>query len=135
MAASGRVIGQGARFLLIGLFNTGFTVLVYQGLLFFMGPELSYTIAYAMGLVIVSILHPKVAFQVAQPSATTVGGILLYYIAIYFIGVSLLHLLEPIVGNPRLTIVLVLAILIPVNFLATRFLSLNERFSGTSTSE
>lgn len=124
----GNILGQGWRFILIGLFNTGFTLLIYQGLLFFISPEFSYTVAYFTGLAIMSVLHPKITFRVKQLTVSTVKSIFLYYVAIYFVGIAMLHYLGPVIGNPRLSILVVIAILIPANFLVPRFFSLGKRF-------
>lgn len=123
------VAGQGARFVVLGLVNTGLTFLLYQALLWVMAPGAAYTAAYFTGLAFVSVAYPRYAFRVARPTVATVAGIFAYYVLIYLAGLGLLHLAGRVVANPRLAILVVLAVLVPANFLATRFLSLDALFA------
>jgi putative flippase GtrA len=123
------VAGQGARFIVLGLLNTGLTFLLYEALLWVASPGVAYTTAYVAGLAFVSVAYPRYAFRVARPGAAVVARIFTYYVLVYLGGMGLLRLADRWVGNPRLDIVVVLAVLVPVNFVVTRYLSL-EALTG-----
>lgn len=123
------VAGQGTRFVALGLLNTGLTFLLYQVLLWVVSPGMAYTAAYFTGLAFVSVAYPRYAFRVARPTPGTVAAIFGYYVLVYLAGLGLLHLAGRVVANPRLAILCVLAVLVPVNFLVTRHLSLESLFA------
>jgi len=124
------VAGQGTRFLALGLLNTGLTFLLYQLLLWAVSPGVAYTVAYFTGLAFVSVAYPRYAFRVARPTFATVAAIFAYYVLIYLVGLGLLALAGRVVANPRLAILCVLAVLVPVNFVVTRYLSLDALLAG-----
>jgi len=122
--------GQGARFVLLGAANTIATFLLYQALLFVLAPGVSYTLAYFTGLAAVSVLYPRYVFGVRQLTFSTCAGVFGYYLVSYVAGLQLLLFAERMVGNPRIAIVCVMAVMIPVNFVATRYLSLRNGNRG-----
>ena len=57
-----RDFGDAARFLFAGVFNTLFSLFIYQAFLFFMSPALSYAFAWAEGLAFIVTIYPYLVF-------------------------------------------------------------------------
>lgn len=115
---------EGGRFLLLGVLNTFLTFLLYQFLLLFTPPGISYTLSYVAGIAFVSFCYPKYVFRVANFRFSIFAGTFIYYVISYLLGLMLLSLFNTQLGlNPRLSIVFVVTIMLPVNFIATRFVS------------
>lgn len=111
---------EGVRFLVSGAANTATTYLLYVLLLDWIGYAASYTISYAVGIVLAYFLNCLFVFR----SKLSLGKFLsfpLVYLVQYLGGMALLYLLVDVAGmNPKIAPALVIAATIPVTFLLSR---------------
>ena len=115
------LLAQGLRFVGVGALNTFGTLLLYQLLLFVMSYTPAYAIAWIAGLVFVNLAYPY--FVYSKPRATRRETLLnsCYYIGSFGLSWVLLYGFTNLLHvNPRLSILLVLALVVPLNFLVTR---------------
>ena len=117
------LFGQGLRFLVTGAVNTLGTLLLYQLLLFVLPYTPAYALAWLAGLVFVNFAYP---YFVYGRQAVTAGEALMnsgYYLLSFAASWVLLYLFTSKVGiPPRLSIFCVLVVVVPVNFLVTRYI-------------
>ncbi|HEY1991790.1 MAG TPA: GtrA family protein [Gammaproteobacteria bacterium] len=116
-----RLWAQGLRFLSVGAVNTLGTLALYQLLLFVMPYNPAYAIAWMVGLVFVNIAYPY--FVYGKPRATRRETLLnsCYYAGSFGLSWGLLYGFTNLLHvNPRLSVLLVLALVVPLNFLVTR---------------
>ena len=120
--AAASLWAQGLRFLTVGTLNTLGTLLLYQLLLFVMSYTPAYVIAWAAGLVFVNLAYPLFVYGKAlagRDSLWNTGYYLLSFVASWL----LLQLFTAGLGvAPRLSVFCVLAVIVPVNFLVTRYI-------------
>ena len=117
------LLAQGLRFVGVGAVNTLGTLALYQLLLFVMSYTPAYAISWIAGLAFVNLAYP---YFVYGKRRTTRRQTLLnscYYLGSFALSWALLygftHLLQV---NPRWSILLVLALVVPLNFLVTRLI-------------
>ncbi|HLP97583.1 MAG TPA: GtrA family protein [Sideroxyarcus sp.] len=110
------------RFLLVGATNTAVSYAIYLLLLQFMPYLYAYSVSYGIGIVVSYILNSRFVFR--QP--LSLGKFLqfpLVYAIQYGLGATILWLL---VGQadivPELAMIGVVAVTIPVTFVASRFI-------------
>jgi putative flippase GtrA len=110
------------RFLLAGAVNTGATYLLYLGLLHVVHYQIAYGIAYVAGIVLSYLLNSRYVFRTPL-STKSFLFFPLVYLAQYTFGVVLLYLLvEQADISPRLAMIAVVALSIPLTFVLTRIL-------------
>ena len=114
----GRQLGG---FLAVGATNTLITLLVYEGLLLIVHYAVAYAIAVLVGFIYSLLANGKLVFR-ASITARRTG---LYFLVTVFnllAGLGVLHLLIGVFGVPRRVAPLfVIGIMLPANFLLTRF--------------
>src|SRR5690348_8009132 len=116
------LLGQGLRFVTVGTANTLGTLLLYQLLLFVMPYTPAYAIAWGAGLLFVNIAYPLFVYGksfAGRDSLWNTG----YYLLSFAASWLLLRLCTMELGiPPRLSVFCVLAVMVPVNFLVTRYI-------------
>jgi RimJ/RimL family protein N-acetyltransferase/putative flippase GtrA len=118
-----RVFAQGLRFLTVGALNTLGTLALYQLLLFILPYEIAYALAWAAGLLFVNVAYPRFVYG---KSAVTLRDTLQnsgYYVLSFAASWALLRLFTATLDiPPRLSVFWVLAVIVPLNFLVTRYI-------------
>lgn len=110
------------RFLLVGATNTAVSYVLYLLLLEFMPYLYAYSISYGIGIVVSYILNSRFVFR--QPlSLHKFLQFPIVYVMQYSLGVAILWLLIGQLGiSPALAMIGVVAVTIPVTFVASRFI-------------
>lgn len=125
------VFAQGLRFLVVGALNTLGTVILYQLLLFVLPYSPAYVLSWFAGLVFVNIAYPLFVYGKSRLNGWETIFNSLYYLASFGASWLLLYLFTSRVGVPaRLSVFLVLAVIVPLNFLATRYIYRPGKLSG-----
>lgn len=123
MSAPG-VRRQATRFLLVGGLNVAMSYGIFIALGLVIEPWLAYTSGYVAGLVLVTSMTPRFVFG-TQASWRRVGAFAAFYVVIYLIGRLIVALVTPSgLLELLLTSGILLAVTVPLNFLAGRFLFL-----------
>lgn len=109
------------RFLIAGLLNTGLSVLVYQAALFVMPHVPAYVLAYVAGIVAAYLLYSRQVFD-APLTTTRFTKFALFYVASLAAGALLnAALIEGMGVMARLAIFITIAVMLPVNYLGSRW--------------
>jgi putative flippase GtrA len=109
------------RFLVAGAINSGLSVLVYQAALFVMPHGPAYVLAYLAGIAIAYVLYSKQVFD-APLGTTRFAAFAMFYIVSLALGTLLNGALIEMFGvTERLAIFLTIALMLPVNYLGSRF--------------
>ena len=112
--------GEFARFLLAGATNTLLSYLLYLFLLEFLVYLLAYSIAYCIGIALSYFLNVYFVFK-QRASLTSFVKFPIVYAVQYGLGVLILWLLVDGAGMaPAIAMIGVIAVTIPVTFLASR---------------
>lgn len=121
-----RIARQALRFLGAGAVNTGATLLIYQGLLFFIDPISAYTITWMIGLGFVVLFYPGAVFRTAATplQRLMVAGI---YGVGFAIGLIVLRLTILFLEGPRFAILMALVATTIFNFAAMRLVLTSGR--------
>lgn len=120
--AAASLWGQGLRFLSVGALNTLGTLLLYQLLLFVMPYTPAYVVAWGAGLVFVNLAYPLYVYGKALAGRDSVWNTG-YYLLSFAASWLLLQLITAGLGvAPRLSVFCVLAVMVPINFLVTRYI-------------
>lgn len=110
-----------------GGLNTLFTLAIYQLVVTFLSPSISYTIAWLVGFLFVLIAYPKFVFRSESLSIKKSISLLLFYLGSFLVGLLLTWSFVHWGLNERLTIFVVIAITSTINFIAGKFLYGNKR--------
>lgn len=114
------LLGDGLRFVLVGAGNTLLTLLIFQALLFFLSPLVSYYVSWAIGLALLMMAFPRYVFKgSALTSWRAVLTVTIYLISL-LAGGFLLNELTVLGITPRLGIVMTVAFTTMFNFAASR---------------
>lgn len=117
------LVAQGARFVAVGAANTLGTLLLYQLLLLLLPYGYAYALAWLLGLVFVNIAYPRFVYGKARATRREAMLNSSFYLLSFGVSWVLLYFCTGILGvNPRLSILLVLAVTVPLNFLVTRLI-------------
>lgn len=109
------------RFVIAGAVNTGLSVLVYQAALFVMPHGPAYVLAYLTGIAIAYVLYSRQVFD-APLGTGRFAAFALFYIASLVTGAVLNSvLIERARMAERLAIFATIALMLPVNYLGSRF--------------
>ena len=113
--------GQVRRFLGVGALNTTATFLIYQALVTVLSPQISLAIAWLIGWIAIIVLYPSYVFRSENAGAWSHFAIGVYYLSSFALSQALITLADCLGMHERLSVIAVLAIVIPLNFLASRF--------------
>jgi len=113
---------DGMRFLVAGGLNTLLTLVVYQALLLVMPYPAAYAAAWIAGLLFVMIVYPSRVFPEGRKRLADRLALGASYVAVFLLGLLLLHLLALIGIDPRLSIFLVMGFTTAAGFIASRVL-------------
>lgn len=109
------------RFVIAGAINSGLSVLVYQAALFVMPHGPAYVLAYLAGIAIAYVLYSRQVFD-APLGTTRFATFALFYMASLAVGTVLNGVLIEMLGVvERLAIFITIALMLPVNYLGSRF--------------
>ena len=113
--------GRFLKFMASGAFNTAVTYLVYLGLLSFLPYRWSYTISYALGIVLAYMLYRYVVFG-------RTGGrygplwVALAYLAQFILGFTLVSFWVQVLGGPAFWApVFAAAVSVPLSYALNRW--------------
>lgn len=109
------------RFVIAGAINTGLSVLVYQAALFVMPHGPAYVLAYLAGIAIAYVLYSKQVFD-APMGTKRFAAFAVFYVLSLAVGTLLNAALIEMIGIiERLAIFITIALMLPVNYLGSRF--------------
>lgn len=121
MSAS-RLRGQAARFLLVGGLNVAVSYGIFVALGLVVEPWLAYTAGYLAGLTVVALMTPGFVFG-ARTDWRRLGAFVAVYVLVYFAGRLIVAFASPSgLTELLLTSAMLLAVTVPLSFLAGRFL-------------
>jgi putative flippase GtrA len=104
-----------------GAINAGLSVLVYQAALFVMPHGPAYVLAYLAGIAIAYVLYSKQVFD-APMGTRRFAAFAVFYMMSLAVGTLLnVALIEMIGISERLAIFITIALMLPVNYLGSRF--------------
>jgi putative flippase GtrA len=119
--AERRESGRIMRFLVAGAVNTGLSVLVYQAALFIVPHTPAYVLSYIVGILAAYFLYSRHVFD-ASINAARFTAFAVFYIASLVIGTLVnAALIEEIGVTARLAIFITIALMLPVNYLGSRW--------------
>ena len=129
----GTTSGQALRFVALGCFNTGATIVGFYLLSGVVSPHVAFTIIYAAGIAFVMIVTPGYVFGARAPwSRRALLG--LVYLCSYVVGLGVITLLRDVLGAPRLVVVLgTVAVTAPLGFVGARLLVGRQAAGSGST--
>ena len=109
------------RFVVAGAINAGLSVLVYQAALFVMPHGPAYVLAYLAGIAIAYVLYSRQVFD-APLGTARFAAFTVFYLLSLALGTLLNALLIEMLGVvARLAIFITIALMLPVNYLGSRF--------------
>lgn len=109
------------RFVIAGAVNTGLSVLVYQAALFVMPHGPAYVLAYLAGIAIAYVLYSRQVFD-APLGTRRFAAFAVFYMLSLTVGTLLNGALIEVFGIiERLAIFITVALMLPVNYLGSRF--------------
>jgi putative flippase GtrA len=109
------------RFVIAGAINAGLSVLVYQAALFVMPHGPAYVLAYLAGIAIAYVLYSKQVFD-APLGTGRFAAFAVFYVMSLAAGTLLNAALIEMIGvTERLAIFITIALMLPVNYLGSRF--------------
>ena len=115
------LLGQITRFLITGGLNTLLTIFIYQIALFYFSHNISYVIAWSIGILWVLYLYPRFVFKTKNISYKKNIATIFSYIFSFFLGLFLLNFFVIYVDS-RIAIVISTGIVTIINFLLGRFI-------------
>lgn len=109
------------RFVIAGAVNAGLSVLVYQAALFVMPHGPAYVLAYLAGIAIAYVLYSRQVFD-APLGTRRFAAFAVFYVLSLAVGALLNGALIEMSGvDERLAIFITVALMLPVNYLGSRF--------------
>lgn len=119
------------RFLVAGSLNTLLSVAVYQAALFFTGHVAAYLAAYAAGIGFAGYAYARYVFE-TRPSARRFTLFALFYLVSGGAGTLInAALIESAGLHPRIAIFVTVAIMLPLNYLGSKWCLRDRPGEGT----
>lgn len=126
--------GSAWRFLVAGGFNTLVTAALLSLLALMLDPRLAYTLVFAAGVVLSTVLADRFVFGVRMNRAAVQAYVALY-LGVYLVGLLVIHLASG-AGAPPAASGLVVVVTAPLTFLGGRLVTGRlHRSRATTTSE
>jgi putative flippase GtrA len=126
-------VKQGIRFLITGGFNTLITIAVYELMLFVVPAAAAYIIAWITGLIVTSIVYPLFVFCNRTITVNKSAVYSVYYIANFFFSLTVLEIIiQYEILSDRMAPILLLSIIVPLNFIASRFIFRESQLGNSS---
>lgn len=124
--------GSAWRFLLAGGLNTLVTGALLSLLAVVLDPRLAYTIVFAAGIVLATVLADRFVYGVRmnRPAVAAYVGL---YVAVYLVGLLVIHVAR-VAGAPPATSGLVVVVTAPLTFLGGRVITGRLHRSRTTAS-
>jgi putative flippase GtrA len=108
------------RFALVGAVNTAITGALLVLIASWVAIDIAYTIVYAIGLAFTATVTSRFVFE-RRPTVRTTTRFLGWYLAVYLLGVAVVHTASGQLHSSHLLATLaVLAVTVPLNFLGGR---------------
>lgn len=114
------LLGDGLRFVLVGVGNTLLTLLIFQALLFHLSPLVSYYVSWAIGLAVLITAFPRYVFKGSALTAWRAVLTVVIYLISVLSGGWLLNQLTALGIMPRVGILMTVAFTTIFNFAASR---------------
>src|ERR1043166_3114695 len=126
--------GQALRFVVLGCFNTGATIVGFYLLSGVVSPHVAFTVIYALGIAFVVLVTPGYVFGARAPwSRRALLG--LVYVGSYVVGLGVMTGLRDVFDAPRIVVVLApAAVTAPLSFIGARFLVGRQSTGGSTPS-
>lgn len=125
-----RHAGQVFRFLLVGTAITAMSCIIYWLFVQWINHTLAYGVAFVIGTAVGAISHANFTFGTRLNNASFTLSFLYYFLS-FLVGTAVLELAIRGYGvNKNLAIIFVVAVTVPVSFLANRWI-----FRDTNTGE
>ena len=112
---------QFLRFAAVGAVKTVVTTLAFYALAVLLPPRLAFSIVYFAALGLVAFVTPRFVFQ-TRASRSKIALLVLWYIAIYFVGLGVVAVLESITEARAVIVLGTVAVTAPLGFIGARFL-------------
>lgn len=109
------------RFVAAGAVNTGLSLLVYQAALFVMPHVPAYVLSYVAGIVMAYLLYSRQVFDAPLATSRFAAFALFYSISLVLGATLNAWLIEQLGVAERLAIFATIAVMLPVNYLGTRY--------------
>jgi putative flippase GtrA len=116
------LVGDSLRFIIVGIANTLFTLLIFQCMVSFFSPLLSYYSAWAVGLIVLLMAFPTYVFRGSRLTLNRGLATIGIYATSLLLGSLMLTQSQAQGMNPRLGILLVIALTTAFNFGASRII-------------
>ena len=110
------------RFLVTGGMNTLLTIALYQLMVTYINPEISYAIAWLTGFVFIAIVYPTYVFRSSSRSVWQIILLALLYVFSFSLGLFLIKLVVDTGLNERLAVFVVLGITSSISFIGAKLL-------------
>ncbi len=108
------------RFLGFGLLNTGGTILIYQLLVFFVSPNMAYTVTWMIGISFLVLFYPQRVFLVKNVTSKQRLLMGMIYVFTFCIGYTSLNFVIGLGIHERVAIFLTLGLTTILNYLLIR---------------
>jgi len=123
------------RFIMTGGLNTILTIALYQLLVTYINPEVSYALAWLAGFVFIAIAYPKYVFRSDSRSTGKIVLLAILYAVSFSLGLFLMFLFIKLGLHERLSVFVVIAITSSVNFIFAKWLFGNRNKLFVSEAE
>ncbi|WP_161957567.1 GtrA family protein [Mariprofundus sp. EBB-1] len=131
----GRLKAEVIRFALTGGLNTLLTIALYQLLVTFINPEISYAVSWLAGFAFIAIAYPKYVFRSATTGVRQIVLLALLYLLSFFLGLYLTSAFVALGMHARLAVFAVIAITSALNFIFSRLLFAGGKNYSAGSSE
>lgn len=112
-------VRQIVRFVVVGGLNTAITAILFLILAGFTAYPVAYLISYTIGVAFNVYVVPRFVFK-RQPKIPTLGRYVVWNIVIAIVGSVLAGFCQNLGLNRLIALIVVMAIVVPINFLVSR---------------
>jgi putative flippase GtrA len=109
---------QVPRFILLGIGNAVITISVYEILLLFMHYQISYIVAWLIGIIYVVYIYPRFVFQLDVDGHVRKLVVAMSYLLSYITSATVLEVATQGIGIPsQVSIIIAIGVTVVVNYL------------------